>query len=262
MNTDTNQMLRRLVGLRLLMNRPLTADDPPISFDDGTAAPGAPYNPWTPEDQLKQLVARTRLTGRPPSVDEIPRASLQAPAATAVSRSGVPPSTNAAPQTTPANGAGPATNSQSPGTGFRWRDSAIYDYPDQSEDVAEGGTVAWRTNNPGNMHYGPFAKAHGAIGNYGDFAIFPDEATGSAALDVLLNRNDFQAGTIDDAIANFAPKKDNNTAAYQAFVAKRLNLPGSTPMASLSPVQMRTLPDAIRTYEGWRTGNRRHLQAR
>jgi muramidase (phage lysozyme) len=72
MNNDANQMLRRLVGLRLLMNRPLTADDPPVSLDDGTAAPGAPYNPGTPEDQLKQLVARTLLTGRPLSVEDLP----------------------------------------------------------------------------------------------------------------------------------------------------------------------------------------------
>jgi len=79
MNTDTNQMLRRLVGLRLLMNRPLTPDDPPISLDDEGAAPDAAYNPWTPEDQLKQLVARTLLTGSPPSGGAMPTGAAPQP---------------------------------------------------------------------------------------------------------------------------------------------------------------------------------------
>src|SRR5215467_10948168 len=214
MNTDTNQMLRRLVGLRLLMNRPLTADDPPISIDDEGAAPDAAYNPWTPEDQLKQLVARALLTGRPPSVEQMPSPAPQMPASGAAPNPNAALAANALAQTGPANSPGAAGIAQGAGAAFKWRGSAIYDNPDKSEDVADGGTVAWRTNNPGNMHYGPFAQAQGAIGHYGDFAIFPDEATGSAALDALLSRNDYQAGTIDDAIANFAPKKDNNTAAY------------------------------------------------
>jgi muramidase (phage lysozyme) len=72
MNFDpNNQMLRRLVGLRLLMNRPLTGADPPISMDDGSAAPDAPYDPWTNEDRLKQLLARRLLAGRPPSVEDM-----------------------------------------------------------------------------------------------------------------------------------------------------------------------------------------------
>ena len=254
MNTDPNQMLRRLVGLRLLLNRPVTAEDPPVSFDSGDATPDASHNPWSAEDQLKQLVARQLLNRGPLADMPLPQAA-QSPNGSALPNLNQPPPADAAP-------AGAAPNAPSPASGFKWRRSAIYDYPDNSEDVADGGTVAWRTNNPGNVKYGDFTRDRGAIGHYGDFAIFPNEATGAAALDALLNSSDYQTGTINDAIAKFAPPKENNTPAYQAFVSGRLRVPGTTPMSNLNAGQMRALADAIRAYEGWRVGNRVHLQAR
>jgi hypothetical protein len=44
-----------------------------------------------------------------------------------------------------------------------------------------------RNNNPGNIEYGPWAKAHGATGSDGRFAIFPDWDTGAQAMSVLLH---------------------------------------------------------------------------
>src|SRR5258706_2668813 len=114
MNTDANQMLRRLVGLRLLMNRPLTGSDPPISLDSGSAAPGAPYNPWTSEDQLKQLVAQRLLGGPPPSAGDFPAAqSVQAPITGAV------PSPMATTQSAPAVGTAEPANAQTPASRFK-----------------------------------------------------------------------------------------------------------------------------------------------
>jgi len=49
------------------------------------------------------------------------------------------------------------------------------------------GSLSFRQNNPGNLKFGPFAKAHGATGaGAGGHAIFPDYATGRAALRALV----------------------------------------------------------------------------
>lgn len=52
-----------------------------------------------------------------------------------------------------------------------------------------GKTRGDRNNNPGNIEYGPFAIKMGAVGTDGRFAIFPDKATGQAAMDELLRKN-------------------------------------------------------------------------
>lgn len=58
------------------------------------------------------------------------------------------------------------------------------------------GTRGDRNNNPGNMEYGPFAIAHGATGTDGRFAIFPNKATGDAAMGALLRKN-YQGLTVE-----------------------------------------------------------------
>lgn len=52
--------------------------------------------------------------------------------------------------------------------------------------VTSGQTRGDRNNNPGNIEYGPWAIAHGAFGSDGRFAIFPNAATGEAAMAALL----------------------------------------------------------------------------
>lgn len=57
-----------------------------------------------------------------------------------------------------------------------------------SSGSSGGGSRTQRDHNPGALKDGPFARAHGAIGaDSGGFAVFPDEATGSAAQMSLLN---------------------------------------------------------------------------
>lgn len=46
-----------------------------------------------------------------------------------------------------------------------------------------------RNNNPGNIEYGTFARAHGATGTDGRFAIFPDPASGESAMADLLMKS-------------------------------------------------------------------------
>jgi hypothetical protein len=143
---------------------------------------------------------------------------------------------------------------------YPWRDSVIYDYPDGSEDVYQGGTAAWRFNNPGNIENGRYAANHGAIGG-NRFAAFPDQKTGADA-QVALLQDRYGHLTLDDAIAKYAPPNENRTAKYQSFVRGRLGLPGTTPLAGFTAAQMQALAESMRIFEGFEVGTTRHLRAR
>lgn len=112
-----------------------------------------------------------------------------------------------------------------------------------------GGTRSWRNNNPGNIEYGPFARAHGAIGTDGRFAIFPDEATGTAAQAALLDTPSYNSMTLAKAINTYAPPGENDTRAYIASVAARLGLDPNTPM---SQIDKNAMSVAMRSVENWR----------
>jgi len=71
-----------------------------------------------------------------------------------------------------------------------------------------------RDNDPGDIEYGPFTKAHGAISSDGRFAIFPDAATGFAALHALLTGPAYRGLTVSQAINKYAPPNENNTVNY------------------------------------------------
>lgn len=81
-----------------------------------------------------------------------------------------------------------------------------------------------RNHNPGDIEYGDFAKTHGATGSDGRFAIFPDDATGFAALRALLGTQGYSSLTIEQAIGKFAPPKENDTAKYVRDVTKSTGL--------------------------------------
>ena len=70
-----------------------------------------------------------------------------------------------------------------------------------------------KNNNPGDLEYGPFAKAHGAIGTDGRFAIFPDPATGFSAMRALLQTK-YGGMTLEDALNKYAPPVENQTNVY------------------------------------------------
>lgn len=110
-----------------------------------------------------------------------------------------------------------------------------------------------RNNNPGNINYGAWARAHGSTGLEsgagGRFATFGNAQAGLDALADLLTGSNYIGGGIDSVraiISKYAPSKDhNNTAAYIASVAKRL---GVDPNAHLDPhnmAQMAGLVDSI-----------------
>jgi hypothetical protein len=122
-------------------------------------------------------------------------------------------------------------------------------------DTYTGGTRAGRNFNPGNIMHGTFATAHGAIGqDNAGFAIFPDSATGHAALTALLNTSSVQGRTLNAEIAIYAPPSENDTATYQANVAAAVGVPGTTLISALTVTQLAQLAASIQQQEGYQEG--------
>jgi hypothetical protein len=79
------------------------------------------------------------------------------------------------------------------------------------------GTRPNRNNNPGDIEFGEFAKFHGATGGDPRFAIFPDAASGFAAMRALLHLY-YSGLTVAAALNKWAPPVENHTNAYIANV--------------------------------------------
>lgn len=95
------------------------------------------------------------------------------------------------------------------------------------------GTPAWRNKNPGNIKYGPFAKANGAAGqDTSGFAIFPTYDVGFAALMTLVRNAASGKSTLYEPTMTFleffqtyAPAADNNDPkSYAQEVARKLGV--------------------------------------
>lgn len=127
--------------------------------------------------------------------------------------------------------------------------------PDGTVQRREG-TRNWRNNNPGNIEFGPFAEANGAIGSDGRFAVFPTYEAGRAAKEALLFSSEGYAGkTIASAISRYAPAADSNdTSGYIAKVASEIGVDPNTPLSELSPSQRNTMLTAMERIEGGGAG--------
>lgn len=112
----------------------------------------------------------------------------------------------------------------------------------------------WRNNNPGNIEYGNFAKANGAIGSDGRFAVFATVEAGYAAMEKLLFESRSYSGlTLTQAIARWAPPSENNTALYQKTVLAAIG--GiDIPMRDYAPTQRQAIMAAMARHEGFRVG--------
>lgn len=138
-----------------------------------------------------------------------------------------------------------------------------------------GGSRAWRNNNEGNLEFGKFAKAHGAIGTDGRFAIFPDEETGRRAKEALIfesnggkylanNPLDYGKGigyrdkTLLQTIAAYAPSGENNTRAYRQRVLAAVG-GRNKKMRDYTADERQAIMQAMRKVEGWKAGQVRHL---
>lgn len=118
-----------------------------------------------------------------------------------------------------------------------------------------GGSLAWRNNNPGNLIYSDFARAQGAIGKGPrQFAVFPDAATGRAALVALLRSDKYNNLTIANAIYKYAPPHENDVELYHNRLRNMTGLNLNTKICNLDSAQMERVTDAICIIEGWSEG--------
>ncbi len=163
---------------------------------------------------------------------------------------------------TPAKPTAPATpmaqspNARATSAAVAAKKRVLYQYADNSTKTHIDGSPAWRNTNPGNIIVSKFATRHGAIGDGGKFAIFPDETTGMAAIKALLQTESYRDMTIANAIAKYAPQGDNNdVAAYHNNLRKITGLSINKRVRDLSDDEMDKLARGIRQIEGWITGD-------
>lgn len=95
------------------------------------------------------------------------------------------------------------------------------------------GSLSYRNNNPGNLRSGP-----GQTGTSGGFAVFPDYATGLAALDNQIQTNIDRGlttnqffGGLPGVYSGYAPASDSNDPnGYAAFVSSALGIDPNIPL--------------------------------
>lgn len=119
------------------------------------------------------------------------------------------------------------------------------------------GTISWRNNNPGNLVYGPLAKAHGAFGkDYKGFAVFKTYDDGKAAYHDLLFSPDssYYNLNIEEMLNKYAPPSENNTKEYLNFVTRQAKLQWSARLSKLTADQQDALMNAMFKYEGFAEG--------
>ena len=123
--------------------------------------------------------------------------------------------------------------------------------------MREGGSRAWRNNNPGNIRKGSFTEMAGAIGDDGSFAIFPDLKTGFEAMVNLLKSPSYNVLTLEKGIHRYAPPSENNSGRYVSFVEVEANVPRGEVLGTLPAKTLRAIATAIQKMEGWQEGSER-----
>jgi hypothetical protein len=218
------------------------AEASPMRFSLGDARMGAEASP------MRFAAGDSRMTpGLAPASSIRPQARPEPAGLAAASTSTSAPA--AAPTVAPITFTGVA------GAGAGYTDVIL---PDGTVERREGARN-WRNNNPGNIEFGDFAKANGAIGSDGRFAVFPTYEAGRAAKGALLFSSEgYEGKSIASALERYAPRSDNNdTDAYIATVASTLGVDPNTPLANLNPSQREAMLTAMERVEGGGTGTER-----
>ena len=91
-----------------------------------------------------------------------------------------------------------------------------------------------RNHNPGNIGYGQFAIAHGAIGEDSHhFAIFRTDGDGFLAAQALLSTPKYIGLTVAQAIGDWAPEEEIDTDLYIRNVCAWCGCNPTTPVCDL-----------------------------
>lgn len=127
--------------------------------------------------------------------------------------------------------------------------------------VRRQGNRNWRNNNPGNIEYGDFTKARGALSGDARFAIMPTYKSGrQAKYDLIFTTASYKDLKISEAIAKYAPASDgNNTQSYARTVISAANVPAERggPDALMKDTiesERTRILDAMEKVEGFKVG--------
>lgn len=129
-----------------------------------------------------------------------------------------------------------------------------YYYSDGTTLTKEGGTVAWRNNNEGNLR--PGSLSSNRIGkDKKNFAVFATPEDGHAAKKYLLfSSSKYSNLDLKSAIAKYAPASDNNNPTqYAASVMRDGNVENKT-MSTYSADEQSRIMSAMKTQEGYKVG--------
>ncbi len=128
-------------------------------------------------------------------------------------------------------------------------------HPDGIVETRIGGSRSWRNNNPANLRSGKFTNKHGAIGDAGGFAVFPNEIVGDMASISLLKSRTYSNLSINDAIARRSPPNENDTTNLQNTINLITGVNGDKIIKELNDDELSKLAEAIKRTEGWIPGN-------
>lgn len=133
-------------------------------------------------------------------------------------------------------------------------ETRVFQREDGGVEKRDGGTRAWRNNNPGNMEYNAYTKSLGAVGTDGRFAVFPSYEAGSKAKESLIfGGKNYKDKSLTDAIARYAPPNENNTGRYQAAILASVGGQNKR-MADYTPDERKAILKAMEKQEGFKPG--------
>ena len=123
------------------------------------------------------------------------------------------------------------------------------------EQFRRSGARNWRNNNPGNLEFaGGFSKSRGAVGSDGRFAVFPTLEIGMKAKEDLVFGNNYINLSIRNAIAKYAPEKENDVNMYVGRIVQATRATPDTVLKDLTPEQRTAMLDTINQVEGFKVG--------
>lgn len=131
-------------------------------------------------------------------------------------------------------------------------------------EIRKGGTVSWRTNNPGNISYSGIAKKHGAIGTWkkldGDLqqrttgiAIMPSLEAGDNLKMEQWRRPKYINKTIDEGVMQWTGTLGPGSG-YARDLARAAGSTMDTVIGQLSDAQLKSMVQKQRAWEGFREG--------
>lgn len=129
-----------------------------------------------------------------------------------------------------------------------------YHYADGSYLTKEGGTVAWRNNNEGNLRPGSLSSNRIGVDKK-NFAVFATPEDGhNAKKNLLFGSSSYKDLTLKQTINKYAPSSDgNDPTSYVNFIMKDANVENKA-MSKYTADEQTRIMSAMKIKEGYKVG--------